>query len=143
MIGAFTGTQLGMTLGQRVVFALTLRDLCITELHVGDCVGADAEATRIAQAVGVATVCHPPVRPVKRAFTEGHKEVLPARDYLERDRDMVDAAAVLIAAPAGPERNRSGTWYTVRYARGRDKPVVLIPRGAEPPIGPGWAWGHE
>jgi hypothetical protein len=119
-----------MTLAQRVVFALVLRDLLITELHVGDCIGADEQATRIAQVVGVETVCHPPASAAKRAFTTGHRLILPARPYLTRDRDMVDAAAVLIAGPGGPEQVRSGTWYTVRYARGRGKPTVVIPPDA-------------
>ena len=78
MIGAFTGTQAGMTLAQRVVFALVLRDLLITELHVGDCIGADEQATRIAQVVGVETVCHPPASAAKRAYVPGTVIVKPS-----------------------------------------------------------------
>ena len=83
-VAAFSGTRHGMTLGQRAAFALVLRDLMITELHVGDCVGADAEATCIAHAVGVGTICHPPAKDDLRAFTTGHLKVMPARPYLER-----------------------------------------------------------
>ena len=130
IVAAFTGTQAGMSLGQRIVFALSLRYLAVSELHVGDCIGADADATGIAQKLGVPTICHPPVNPAKRAFTEGHQLVLPAKPYLERNRDMVDAAGVLIATPRGPEDRRSGTWYTIRYARRTDVPAFVIPRNA-------------
>jgi hypothetical protein len=124
-----------MTLAQRVIFALSLRYMNVHELHVGDCIGADAEATQIAHVFGIATVCHPPDRKAKRAFTTGHAKVLPPRPYLERDRDMVDAGEVLIATPAtaGP-RPSSGTWYTIRYARHTGVQCFIIPPGSLVPM---------
>ncbi len=132
MTAAFTGTRRGMTLAQRAMLALALRGLCVAELHVGDCVGADEEATRIAHALHIPTICHPPDKDALRAFTTGHVLVHPARDYLARDRDMVDAAIVVLAAPHGPEppppARGSGTWYTVRYARHtRTRCMVIRP----------------
>ncbi len=50
---------------------------------------------------------------------------LPAKEYLERDRDIVDATEALFATPDGPERAKSGTWYTVRYAVKTGKPVYI------------------
>jgi hypothetical protein len=124
-----------MSLAQRAVLALSLRDLMITELHVGDCIGADAEATRIAHVVGIATVCHPPENPARRAFTTGHIKVMPELPYLVRDRAIVDDTQLLIAAPfTAAEQRRSGTWYTIRYCRGRGKQVLLIPRGVQLPF---------
>ena len=47
------------------------------------------------------------------------------KPYLDRNRDIVDACEVLLATPDGPERLRSGTWSTVRYARKIGKPVEV------------------
>jgi hypothetical protein len=49
---------------------------------------------------------------------------------LERNRDIVDATVALLAGPDGNrERQRSGTWATVRYARGiGNRPVAILPR---------------
>ena len=37
--------------------------------------------------------------------------------YLERNKNIVNAVDFIIAAPDGPEKVRSGTWSTVRYAK--------------------------
>jgi hypothetical protein len=85
-------------------------------LHHGDCVGADAAAHQIARDLGITVVVHPPVSNKKRAFCEGDQE-LPPKEYLVRNRDIVDASQVLVATPGGfQEKRRSGTWATVRYA---------------------------
>ena len=39
---------------------------------------------------------------------------------------LVDACEVLLATPKGPEKLRSGTWATVRYARKVGKRIVII-----------------
>jgi hypothetical protein len=52
--------------------------------------------------------------------------LLPEREYLQRNRDIVDATDVLLAAPDGPERVRSGTWSTVRYAYRAGRGVLLV-----------------
>jgi hypothetical protein len=52
-----------------------------------------------------------------------------AKDNLTRNRDIVDTASMLIAAPEGnAERLRSGTWATVRYARKAKKKVIILSR---------------
>ena len=43
MIIGFTGTQLGMSRQQKVSVMKAMVDLDITELHHGDCLGADSE----------------------------------------------------------------------------------------------------
>lgn len=121
----FTGTRRGMTQAQKMV----LKDLLIQShaqwlLH-GDCVGADEEAHALALAAGIFVEIHPPIEPKHRAFLEPSAMHEP-RPYLDRNHDIVEACDVLIAAPFGPERLRSGTWATVRYARKIGKPVVII-----------------
>ena len=54
-------------------------------------------------------------------------EVRDPLPYLERNRAIVDACDILIACPKGmQEEQRSGTWATVRYARRRDRPIVIV-----------------
>jgi predicted Rossmann fold nucleotide-binding protein DprA/Smf involved in DNA uptake len=47
---------------------------------------------------------------------------------LVRNRAIVNSSGLLIAAPAGEEILRSGTWSTVRYARSKDKRVRILER---------------
>ena len=120
----FTGTQQGMTPTQRMCTAILLSQA--RELHHGDCIGADFDAHRIA--IGLArVVVHPPINPTKRAWCEGANEVLSAKPYLERNRDIVDACDILIAAPRTLiEEQRSGTWATIRYARLARRKIYIV-----------------
>lgn len=127
----FTGTQKGMTLAQEK----GVRSLMVghpKELHHGDCIGADKVADWIATSYGVPVVVHPPVNESKRAFchssgVDGTRQVLKPKPYLERNRDIVDACDVLIAAPKEmTDQLRSGTWSTVRYAKKQGKQVILV-----------------
>lgn len=104
----------------------------VNEFHHGDCVGADAEAHEIAGdfLLPVRRVIHPPTDPKFRAFCDG-EEVLPEKDYLERNRDIVDWVQLMVACPGeNDEVLRSGTWATIRYAEkvGREL-FVIFPDG--------------
>jgi hypothetical protein len=106
--------------------------LYAVEFHHGDCVGADAEADDlIAQIGGCKIVIHPPDNPRKRAFKTRYpgRIVLPAKPYLMRNHDIVDATDILIAAPkTNEEELRSGTWATIRYAMKQGKEVLKLHR---------------
>ena len=102
-----------------------LVEMGATELHHGDCVGFDRQAHEVAAALGLRIVVHPPTINSLRAYCEA-SEVLPPLDYLARNRAIVDAVDYLIAAPDGPERQRSGTWSTVRYAKSRGVRGVVL-----------------
>ncbi len=130
----FTGSQLGMTERQRREFEDYLQQslqiatakFYQNHFHHGDCIGADYQAHWIVCGKMVIHV-HPPVDKKKAAGLSGHYR-WPAKEYLLRNRDIVDACDLLIAAPSGPEKLRSGTWSTVRYARKVGKPVhILLP----------------
>lgn len=130
----FTGTRRGLAELQAHTLRRTLRDARMwnaTDFHHGDCVGADFEATEIAAGLGYYIVSHPPLKGGSRAWGFAHLE-LPAKDYLDRDRDIVDATDVLVACPrTAHEERRSGTWYTIRYARQLGRAVMIIrPDGA-------------
>jgi len=101
-----------------------------TELHHGDCVGADVEADSIARELELDVVVHPPSDSRLRAFCARPGDVVwqPA-PYLERNRDIVDSTDRLVAAPRSDEEElRSGTWATVRYARKVGRPATVLAR---------------
>jgi nucleoside 2-deoxyribosyltransferase len=128
----FTGTQKGMSPGQKEELIWYLHELAAYPapiiFHHGDCIGADEDAHLIAKRYGAKVHIHPPFDSPKRAHCHGdvtHNE----KENLARNRDIVDACDVLIAAPDGDhERLRSGTWSTVRYARRKGKAVRILIR---------------
>lgn len=128
MIFGFTGTQRGMTLAQQETLweLLPHRSELQDEFHYGDCIGADYEAFKLAEAGGLFTVCHPPRNSRKRAWTQACI-VREPRDYLVRNMNIAKACELLLAAPGEPdEQLRSGTWATVRYARRLRRPVTIV-----------------
>ncbi len=126
----FTGTQKGLARSQRNSLRDVFKLFSIeggAELHLGDCVGADAEAYALALDFGFRTIGHPPVESRKRAFCE-FDEVRPRADYLVRNQHIVDETTVLIACPSTvAEARRSGTWATVRMARRFARRIIIIP----------------
>jgi hypothetical protein len=103
---------------------LTMLDF--DEVHHGDCVGADHDMHRIAEANGQRIVVHPPSDNRLRAWCKG-EIILSPRPYLDRNRDIVGACTTLLATPAEmEEQDKGGTWYTVRFARRRGVPVIVV-----------------
>ncbi len=126
----FTGTRHGMNMRQSgCVYRLLAR---ASELHHGDCVGADAEAHTIARTAGIRIVSHPPIEDRLRAFCKFDESRSPL-PYLARNSAIVDACELLIAVPAtADETSRSGTWSTVRYARRVGRQLVIVPPTGRP-----------
>lgn len=119
----FTGTRKGLTPHQQewlhgaVAFG--------GDFHHGACRGADEMLHHYAKEFGCAIIVHPPSNPRLRMAYDPYATWLPAKDYLARDRDIVDDSKMLLACPDGPERQQSGTWYTVRYAIKSGIPVAI------------------
>jgi len=130
----FTGTQKGMSLFQRIELKKTLEELDPPfTFHHGDCIGADAQAHEIVLSFNQDIEIHPPAITDKRAFCNDWSVIHKPLPYLVRNRAIVDASDFLIACPSGLEVVRSGTWSTVRYARSKRKPVIIIyPAGTRP-----------
>ena len=126
----FTGTQRGMTDAQRSTLRAVLAELGATVFHHGDCIGADAEAHDVAEAMGCEVVIHPPVTETKRAWKLAARIYEP-KWYLARNKDIVRDTEMLVAAPGEEtEHLRSGTWSTVRFARKLGRAVwVILPDG--------------
>ena len=127
----FTGTQEGMTNKQQDNFLEILSWFFRSypqglELHQGQCIGADEEATYLARKSGIWVVSHPPVDKSK-THSIICDETRPEKSFLDRNRDIVDEVNVLLAAPRSrKEELRSGTWATVRYARKTNKPYEMV-----------------
>jgi predicted Rossmann fold nucleotide-binding protein DprA/Smf involved in DNA uptake len=58
----------------------------------------------------------------------GFEKLYEPNHPLTRNRDIVGECDVLIALPINPnvEEIRSGTWFTIRYAKKLNKEVVII-----------------
>lgn len=136
----FTGTKHGMTLPQtetiRALLGLFYAAINTTmypsesytpEFHHGDCIGADFESAGIAKSMKYKLICHPPVNPSKRAWSDFNDTVMPEYDYIVRDQHIVNDSRILIAAPhTSYEVTRSGTWTTVRYARKQKRNIFIV-----------------
>jgi hypothetical protein len=141
----FTGTRHGMTNRQRakvltlvqaLVDAATDDALVATGLpsvvgldaHHGDCIGADAQFHSIIAMWNAWIVVHPgPANDAERqAGCEGH-ERRPHAGHMARNRNIVDASTVMIAAPhEATEQQRGGTWATIRMAQKAGKPLAIV-----------------
>lgn len=130
----FTGTQEGLTWNQQVALVKTLDHFPSegSEFHHGKCIGGDEQAHPLAVGAGFRIVLHPPISGKKEAqcsiSVELGDAVRPRKDYLDRNRDIVDETDLLIAGPKEEtgEALRSGTWSTVRYARNKKRRIIII-----------------
>jgi hypothetical protein len=125
----FTGTRQGMKGPQRSTVRAALAMLTKetpAALHHGDCVGADAQAHWEAVRLKLEVWLHPPRDPRLRAFcTEGVTFTYEPAHYLMRNRFIVDASDILVAAPRSQTRT-GGTWYTIKYAIHMGKRVIVV-----------------
>lgn len=136
MILGFTGARAGLTPLQLETLLDYLREMPIcSRLHHGACVGADEQFALACRAIlqGDEIIAHPGDIPslTSAAALEASHVILPAKPCLERNRDIVDAVQAVYACPDGPERQRSGTWSTIRYSRkiGR-RALIFWPDGS-------------
>jgi hypothetical protein len=135
----FSGTREGMSNYQKVWLRGILEGLIqnkpSAELHMGDCIGADVEAAKIAEDLGYYIVIHPACDTRTRAFYEPKGDYLlyVASPALMRNKRIVDCTQLLIAAPRGNfEQRRSGTWHAIRYAMKTGTPTIILSRGKGP-----------
>lgn len=132
---AFTGTKDGITKAQQLELHRQLcrfRDDGFLWMHNGDCVGADYEAANIWYGYNGYVQLHPPIKEGYRANFSKARVVCETRDYLVRDKHMVECSELLIATPKGfaEEMRGSGTWATIRYARKlRLRRLIIYPNG--------------
>lgn len=127
----FTGTRQGMTDRQLAALRELIHNHDLIELHHGDCVGADAQAHEIAMEDCKDVVIHPPSDPKARAYCTNTRRLprvtfLAEKHYLDRNLDIVTDTSLLIAAPLSLNEQSGGTWGTIRMAREKGKPVIIL-----------------
>ena len=125
----FTGTRQGMSEAQRGALVQFLRAWHVTLFIHGDCIGSDEQADAVARELNLHRRLRPGSFEKFRAHSErfgGFFEIMPAEHPLARNVKIVRESNILLATPAGPETQRSGTWMTIRQARSDRKHVVLI-----------------
>jgi hypothetical protein len=137
VIIAFTGSRSGCT----PVQLASLRSWLHTNLaelravHHGACIGADEQfAAMMAWARDADDVpafvihAHPCnlAEFVDQPSLDTADVVHDPLPPLTRNQVMVRLAGVLLACPDGPERQRSGTWFTIRFCQKSGKPVVTF-----------------
>lgn len=126
----FTGSRHGMSQNQLEQFSLAVANLQPSEFHHGDCEGADAQAHDVVRLFCPDTriIVHPPESDYLRAYKVGD-EMRDPYGYTIRDRNIVDATDVLYATPnKNTYQPRSGSWFTIRYAELKEKPVKVFKR---------------
>lgn len=95
-------------------------------IHHGDCVGVDAYAHDLAQEFHFDIHIHPPIKLQWRAICKDATYMEKPKNYLERNRDIVDACEQVIALPGQNDgRPQSGTYYTINYANKMSTPVAV------------------
>lgn len=111
---------------QKIELRNYLASIKVDSIHHGDCIGADVDFLVIGSEFTNDVKVHPPKKELFRAnSTMG--VILPAKEYLQRNKDIVDSSDLLIACPSGTEeRLRSGTWSTLRYAKNKGKKYLII-----------------
>lgn len=128
-IFGFSGSRHGMTRDQKRIVAALIKVFQPPEVHHGCCVGADEQFHLLVRkyAPHCIIVGHPPIN--TKLLSKVHCDVtLPPKDYLARNRDIVNASTLLIATPNSHQPTpHSGTWYTAHYAK--DRALVLSPTG--------------
>lgn len=128
---AFTGTRAGVSPEQHKALSdLVLSVLYdIDEVRHGGAKGADSQFHSICVHHGIESRIHvyPSNLNGARAVLDGTGWTIhPAADPISRNHLIVALSDHLIAAPEGPEKVRSGTWSTIRYARRVRRPVTIV-----------------
>jgi hypothetical protein len=130
MIVGYTGSRAGMTEAQKRVIDIFFCDNDVSEAHHGDCIGGDEDFHEICRHHAIPVVLHPPEDERLRAFCQGAVREEKPHPYLIRNKHIVNAVDLLLAAPKEefePDAMRGqGTWSTVRYARRSLKPMRLV-----------------
>jgi len=128
----FTGTQKGLTQEQQTSLGRLLGHLRKfdgsgdPEFWHGDCVGADTQATQLAQSFKYTTRAWPGDIAEKRGHLPSNYMHDP-QPNLKRNRIIAASCEPIIACPKEfTMQQRSGTWATVRYARQDSKTVYVI-----------------
>lgn len=96
--------------------------------HHGDCFGVDEQGATFAKSAEFTIVAHPPLNTKYQQPNKSLNDtVLPPKDYLVRNHDIVNTVDLMLALPnTYNEVLRSGTWATMRYAKNTKRDMIVI-----------------
>lgn len=124
---SFTGSRNGMTDSQKHESEQVLSEVKPESLVHGDCVGADCDIHQIAMNREVRVLIRPCTIVSMRANCRGGTLLSDPEPPLVRNRKIVQDGDMLLATPIQyQEITRSGTWSTIRFARRKNKPIIII-----------------
>lgn len=134
MIVGFTGTRHGMNAFQQQALFFLLKGFKPIYAHHGCCVGADEQFVSLllgdeSIARNIRIIYHPAnSSALEFNYILRERDIERDRkDYLERNRDIVNESDVILACPfENTEIQRSGTWMTIRYAKKIKRPLIVI-----------------
>jgi hypothetical protein len=134
-----TGSRRGLSKTQITEFIRSLSEYSNVEIHHGDCLGVDEGIHTLLfkekweNPKEIRIFIHPPTDTKQRSYCENKfsgNDIMvhcyATSEYLDRNQKIVESCDELWAFPDGPEKLRSGTWSTVRYAKKRNKPVRIF-----------------
>ena len=134
MIYGFTGSREGLNSNQKNKIKKLLSKALATyktiEVHHGDCVGSDEDFHKLCVKLSsnINIFIHPPACDKLRAYCKSDN-VLTEKDFLTRNKDIVNSCDILIACPLSSEEIlRSGTWATIRHAEKLGKKIKMYPK---------------
>jgi len=133
MMVGFTGTRNGLLHPQHRKLVDVVSKLTLTAFVHGGCRGADTLAHYAVREsfpdipIFILPTNHDSGSVVTMPMYPGKNIVLQPRKALDRNRIIVRVVCGLIATPRlMKEELRSGTWYTIRQARKRGVPVLIV-----------------
>jgi hypothetical protein len=123
-----SGSRYGATENQEKYFRKFLKKhhRLIKEFHHGDCEGWDSLSHEIIREEypEIKIIIHPPKSKKWRGMNKGDQE-REKKDYLERNKDIVQESDLILAFPKDKNMKGSGTWHTINYARRNKKRVIV------------------
>lgn len=124
----FTGTRNGMSKEQHAKVLEILESLPeLTHAVHGDCIGADEDFHNICADLGLEINIRPCTFENMRANCDGTEVAEPKRP-MQRNRDIVAGADIMLACPPNYTKIKSGsgTWATIGFAKRSKKPMYII-----------------
>ena len=133
----FTGTRSGMSHKQAVnlfkALAVEAKSDEITGVH-GGCIGADIQFHKMCKLLGFKVEVfpgHPKGKPDDDSMMGDFSDadvIHPSNSYFARNRSIVDKVNVMYATPYNTEEGPGGTWYTIKYSRGKVDELTILSR---------------
>jgi hypothetical protein len=106
-------------------------DIFEANFHHGNCVGADEEAAAIARYYNYVITAYPAdltkwQSDFKSDFYKPVTGPLTRNRAIVKDSDVIIAAPNAMMEPLVRNTRGSGTWYTIRHARKKERKCVIV-----------------